>query len=342
MLDYFFKNFELDTVINYFGEFVKKIGSSDWRINIFSSDSKKFNKSNTVSLASVPVLSQGRSVNPCKKNKPCGKVCSLYLKNTAGWKSKSFKVRSAKDSSSEKRILRYYFVFEDGEYTYFIPQLELARTLFFRDGYLSRSAFVFRVLENEFQIDCSNDGGPVRINVLTHSSYPLNSFNDLSKRNHLCWILLDSQVRASYESIAKYELHESCSTKDGKKWIFHFDQPNLDGVKLNIRATYDESRKKCFVHEILGFEKLPNNMPESVEMFHPDSTIPGTKVNEGKSSVAPEVPESFCIDDTDVANANTTRTDIDAEKVQCEFKIPFIVKRVSEKEKLNARLVYVG
>lgn len=336
MRDYLFKNFSLDTILNYFGEFVKKIGSADWRINIFSSDSKNPNK--TMSLASTPVLSQGKTVNPRMNSKPRGKISSLRLKNIANWESKSFKQRIAKNSSSEKIILQNYFVFTDGEYTYFIPQFELARALFFRDSYLARSAPVFRVLEDDFQIDCSNDGGSVRINVLKNSNYPLNSFNDLSKRNHLCWILLDSQVRASYESIAKYQLQESSYTEDGKKWIFHFDPPDLDDVTIKIRATYDESRKYCFVHQILGFEGLQANIPENIEMFHPEFSIPGSKANEGKSPVAPDAPESFCVDDIDVANADTIRTEIDAEKVECEFKTPFVVKRVSEKEKSNATL----
>lgn len=62
MWDYLFKKFELDTILDYFGTFFKKIGGA-WKVRTVSSDRKRAKKKGSVSVANVPALAQGKIIS---------------------------------------------------------------------------------------------------------------------------------------------------------------------------------------------------------------------------------------------------------------------------------------
>src|SRR5699024_11152239 len=100
----------------------------------------------------------------------------------------------------------FCFVFKHDGVTHYLPQLELARVLFFHHAYLARLALVSQGLVQEFDVQWRGTGDNAIINILQNCSLPLFARKDDAYRRILGWILLDTDARRSFESIARYQL----------------------------------------------------------------------------------------------------------------------------------------
>ncbi|MFP3457496.1 hypothetical protein R0J89_14690, partial [Psychrobacter sp. SIMBA_152] len=101
---------------------------------------------------------------------------------------------------------QYCFVFQiDDDVTVYLPHFELARALFFHDGYLSRTAMTPDVLQAEFDVMVNKVTGIASIDVMPSCTYKIDYFNEPSCRRLLSWILINENVRRSYESIGHYQ-----------------------------------------------------------------------------------------------------------------------------------------
>ncbi|MCQ4965815.1 hypothetical protein NE652_12820, partial [Bifidobacterium pseudocatenulatum] len=66
-------------------------------------------------------------------------------------------------------------------------------------------------LSREF--DIIKEDHQTLINIPEFCNFPISQFNNIGMRRLLAWILLDPQIRTSFESISKNFLSEKLQTK---------------------------------------------------------------------------------------------------------------------------------
>lgn len=84
-----------------------------------------------------------------------------------------------------------------------LPQLELARAFFFQHAYLTRSALELNPLAEDFDIQNNTDHYLINVLPSCECSLALSHFNKPEFRRFIVYLLLDKNIRASYESIAQ-------------------------------------------------------------------------------------------------------------------------------------------
>lgn len=94
--------------------------------------------------------------------------------------------------------------------------------------------------------------------------------NDYGSRKLLSWLLIDQDVRASYQSLGQLQKQNGYDKKGYRYWHFQFKPPKLSGVKFEVRGHFDKQQNCMFVYEIIGISNLKADIPEVVEIYHPD------------------------------------------------------------------------
>ena len=162
-----------------------------------------------------------------------------------------------------------------------LPQFELARSLFFYTPYLARSAIIENSLSIDFDIVSNRDH--YLINILPACSYPISHFNDSGIRRILSWILLDPDIRQSFESISQFCTKYGYDVDQYRIWSFCFNPPQLNGVIFNTFGYYKAKTSEFFINEISGFEKISSRISKEVE-FYSDKFIESKSGGKGDNS----------------------------------------------------------
>ena len=162
-----------------------------------------------------------------------------------------------------------------------LPQFELARSLFFYTPYLARSAIIENSLSIDFDIVSNRDH--YLINILPACSYPISHFNDSGIRRILSWILLDPDIRQSFESISQFCTKYGYDVDQYRIWNFCFNPPQFNEVIFNTFGYYKAETSEFFVNEILGFERISSRISKEVE-FYSDKFIESKSGGKGESS----------------------------------------------------------
>lgn len=105
------------------------------------------------------------------------------------------------------------FVFEANGLTVWLPKFELARKLYFHAGFLVRSAFEPNGLDMAFSVQKEEEIIHVRTPAKTGA--PTQLLKIKGYRDHFSWLLLDPDVRRSFESIWQ-SLNEEQDTGGGE------------------------------------------------------------------------------------------------------------------------------
>lgn len=182
-----------------------------------------------------------------------------------------------------------------------IPQLELARVLFYSSSYLSRASLMSSRLLTDFKVEVNAKADYVNIEVLQISKYPISAFNDSATRAMLSWLLIDKNAKRSFESIFKYFNTElNLDVVPGyKRWLFHFDPPQMAGWSFSYNGRLDPSGEYFLVEKITDIE-ISAPMPSRV-YFHNHQfthTDEGQKpTGGGKGPELYERPEDHVVDD---------------------------------------------
>jgi hypothetical protein len=333
MSDYYsFYSLEQDVQIESIGALFKGANKTRWGINLqfFPPQNKR---SLTVSYA--PVLARKRVLNPTGESVPRGWKETFSISDTKSWKVAKIEDCPINGLGNLHDKDQFCFVFEiAGGKTIYLPQFELARALFLRDGYLARRALESKSLDLDFDIIRDWENGAARINVMPTSGYPLRHFNELQSRNYLSWILLDSQARKSFESISWYLNKHSYKTGGYWIWNFRFDPPELPGAYFSLRGRFDKKTGALFVYEIDKIRRIRTDVPNEIEMYHPEFSMPSPEnAQDGNPAAPAEDIEGFRLHDDESANADRSRLIIQGEKVESEFTKAFITNRISKKKR---------
>lgn len=263
------KGFADDTWINGIGSLFRKKGHKNWGINlsVYPHDQEK----RTLLLSQAPIAVRKNVLRPTKNYSPQGETLSFSVDNAQNWTVEVISNCSAWPRKLKKEAEQWCFkVPLEGGTTVFIPQFEMARALFFKNVYLSRSCLDHGILDREFGIEYDEfDPEHVTVRVRELTTCADNMFKDYSYRRFLAWVLLDPEARRSYESISRLQINTGNSLGLYQIWDFQFEPPSMRGAMLKVRGNWDRDTNTFFVYEVSGIANIAANVPEEVDFVSP-------------------------------------------------------------------------
>ncbi|WP_085919207.1 Tn7-like element transposition protein TnsE [Halomonas sp. CSM-2] len=262
------KGIEDNSRVKEIGSIYRRLGSSDWRINIKLDPGQR--KKN-FTLSQLGLMPRRRLLNATVSGdlKPAGYEKRIQAHNASAWLHCRIGDCPIKNVREQEDWQQWCFNFESGGTRFFLPQIELARVLFFHYSYMTRLAMIPNGLDEEFDIQPGDEPGKSEIHILPTSTLPLYPRSNTAQRRVLAWILLDNEVRRSFRSIAQYQLTEGKDMNGYRHWQFRFDPPPLEDVKFSVRGQYHQESEVFFVYEIDSIENLRASSSKQVEFYDP-------------------------------------------------------------------------
>ncbi|WDE05428.1 transcriptional antiterminator [Thalassomonas viridans] len=329
------KGFEDDSVVNGVGSFFRRLDGDRWFVNIDTFPVKR--ERSYLTLSQAPVIARQRILNATSKTSKKGFHKSFTITNTYDWQVAKVKNCAAITHHRKGDREQYCFVFKiESGITVYLPQFELARVLFFHDGYLSRTAMMPDILQAEFDVQVNNTTGEASINVMPSSGYKLKHYDEPGCRRVLSWILIDEDVRRSYESIGRYQLLEGKDLGQYRVWDFKFEPPALANTRFSVKGWFNSDSNTMFVHEIQGLGDIPIGVPPTVHFSHPDfvETVSG-KGNSGYAAGV-ERPAQHEVDDEAGAGTDNKTVIIKPPVVELSFQKPINTIKVPQKDRIGS------
>lgn len=327
--------FSDDSLINGIGSLFRRGDGSRWYINLSTSPVKS--ERSYLTLSQAPVLARQRVLNSKIEVSKKGYHKSFTIKGTEDWQV--VKVKDCKVINHHRKAdgEQYCFVFQiDDDITIYLPQFELARALFFHDGYLSRTAMTPDVLEAEFDVMVNNYTGIASIDVMPSCTYKIDYFNEPSCRRLLSWILINESARRSYESIGRYQLLEGKELGKYRVWDFKFDPPLLENTRFSVKGWFNPDLNSMFVHEIEGLAGIPIDLPEKVLFSHPNFTKDVSGKGNGGYAAGTERPAEHNIDDEASANTDNKTVIIKPPSIAMSFDKAVETIKVAQKKRISS------
>ncbi|WP_122310462.1 Tn7-like element transposition protein TnsE [Pseudomonas amygdali] len=180
------------------------------------------------------------------------------------------------------------FVFQAGNLTVWLPKFELARKLFFHSAFLARAAFEPNGLDMAFTIYGDEDAA--HIHTPAKTGVPSRLLKSKAYRDHFSWLLLNQDVKRSFESIWQSLNREQERTSKGSaylRWAFDFTPPaSLAGVTISVRGPFDLESNELLIWEIETLQGLRLDHRGDVFFHHPAFKLPV----KGKSSGSLPIP----------------------------------------------------
>ena len=314
------KGIEDNSRVKEIGSIYRRLGTSDWRINIKLDPGQR--KKN-FSLSQLGLMPRRRLLNATA---PGDTVRAGYEKefeicDATEWAHCLIGDCPIKNIREQEDHEQRCFSFEFEGITFFLPQIELARVLFFHYSYMSRLAMMPNGLNEEFDIQPGEEPDITEIHILPTSSLPLSPRGNPAQRRVLAWILLDDEIRRSFSSIAQYQLTEGQELNGHRHWRFRFDPPPLQNVRVSVRGQYLPESEVMFVYEVDSVENLSTRSSKRIEFFDPKlaEQQTGNAMNNQDSGVP---TEELQIDDDELASADAGEYELQVPPVILSFSEP--------------------
>ena len=330
------KGFKDDTWINGIGNFYRKKDGVQWGINLSVHPRGESGKDSTT-LSNAPILVRKRKINPTQEYSRRGFEKNFTISTSQDWQVDLLGNCPALERRLPKEAKQHCFVFQlnDGTHIY-LPQFELARALFFQNGYLARSSVVHDLLSNEYILEYGEESDRAVVNVLDTFSGNWELFNDYGHRRLLAWILMDPEARRSYDSIGRYQLTHGYDVGQYRYWDFQFDPPALEGVRMKVKGNFDAESRTLLVHEIMCIRDVPVNIPGSVEFFNPKFYIQINGKGQGNRSGA-DRPLGHKVDDASEGSRENKPVALKGFATEFQFGRAIETSKICEKEKPTGR-----
>ncbi len=327
--------FSDDSLINGIGSLFRRADGSRWYINLSTTPVKS--ERSYLTLSQAPVLTRQRILNSKTEISKAGYHKSFTIGDTQNWQVAKVKdcqvIKHHRKADGEQ----YCFVFQiDDDITVYLPQFELARALFFHDGYLSRTAMTPDVLQAEFDVMVNKDIGIASIDVMPSCTYKIDYFNEPSCRRLLSWILINENARRSYESIGRYQLLEGKELGRYRVWDFKFEPPLLENTRFSVKGWFNPDLNSMFVHEIEGLVGIPIDLPEKVLFSHPNFTKDVSGKGNGGYVAGAERPAEHNIDDEASASVDNKTVIIKPPSVAMSFDKAIETIKVVQKSRISS------
>ena len=333
-----FKKLDDDSKILGVGSLFRGVDRKGWAINIDLTGKKP----QSIQFSNIPVLARKRVFNPTVVAKPAGLPIEFVIGNAQEWevaKASDCPAFNAHHHGNDGN--QNFFVDNVDRKRVFIPQLEMARVLFYHDPFLARLSLQHDALSEDFMLGYRDDGQPLIV-VREGAEYPVSYFNRDDNRRFLSWVLLDSDARASFESISKNLVQNQYQKGGYLRWNFQFSPPSLTGVRLGARGWSDNDTGSFFVWEITRLDYLPSEVEGEIDFYHPgyERKIGGKPTKgDGKQSQA---PDEFDLDDDELSDSDKATLALISEQVSVSFRNPHITNRVAQKTKTVNNLIGDG
>jgi len=161
------------------------------------------------------------------------------------------------------------FHFSSGGYDIWLPALELARILFFASAYMARLSFQPNGLDHSFLVT-KKSAGVTEITMLPGANFSKYYFQREAYRAHLSWLLINPELRISFDSIYKNRIQNQIEASNSVRWVFDFDPPDISGCALIVRGRRDAKAKQFFVYEVMELSGIRSGIEGEVDFIHPD------------------------------------------------------------------------
>lgn len=178
--------------------------------------------------------------------------------------------RLAKKLSGNREIANQRcFLFQSGDLKVWLPKVELARRLFFHAGFLVRAAYLPNSLDLMFNVS-PKPYGAYAIDTLDANGAPVDFIRQPVYRAYLSWLLLNPDIRQSFNSIWQCLNQEQHIANGNCRWVFNFIPPSgLSGLTIETAGIFNEDKNELLVWEVNSVHGLPNAVSGEVTFSHP-------------------------------------------------------------------------
>lgn len=328
----YFIEFDDDVEIKGISNFFRPLSKNDWKVGLFLSPRQE---KDFLTLSNASQIVRGHILNPVNKQDKERWKRSFRIRDARLWETRPLGECPLPHYEVRANYQQYCFVFPiDDGITVCLPHFELARTLFFHGGYLSRTALESESLKAEFSIEIDEEDN-VLIKVMDLANFPYSQLNYPKIRNYLSWLLLDEHARRSYESITKYQRINGQDSKTYRRWDFQFNPPPLQGVDLHVRGQFFGDSRTLFVYQIDHIKRIPNKKHRSISIWHSKLENPISGEGHIVQPAKGTNDEPISIYDDVPPNGGMQPTSIEGNMVSIEFKNPFYVRKNATKRKVR-------
>jgi hypothetical protein len=319
------KGIKDNSQVKEIGSMVRDLRTPNWYIEVKLDPAQEKEKFGVSQLGLIP---RRRVLNVTKagSSKVAGYEKDLKINATSTWSPCRIAECPIVNIRRQGDRQQWCFSFKAGDTQFFLPQIELARAFFFHSAYLTRLAMNPNGLDEEFDVQVGENPNRAEIHILPSSSLPMVVRGNPSQRRVLAWLLLDKEVRNSFQSIAQYQLTEGEVSNGRRYWPFRFDPPPLENVKIKVRGQYVKESELFFVYEIHSLTNLSSQIPKEIEFFDPKFTEQkaGKKGSSTESGGTDGPPE---IDDDEPPTTDADEYVLEVQEVELEFSEPAYTTR---------------
>ena len=303
-----------DVRIVHLGKILLRTSETSYRpsIEVWCYPPQQKNGFRATAFANVPALYRGKIINQRELSEGYVKQGRYTFKGNDNLRKSTLSefpnLNSAKSVRNKESEQKAFVLDRINAPTLVLPQLELARVLFYASSYLSRASLMSSRLLTDFKVEVNTKADYANIEVLQISKYPISTFNDSATRAMLSWLLIDKNAKRSFESIFRYFNTESnLDVSHGyKRWLFHFEPPQMAGWSFSYKGRLDASGEYFLVEKITDIE-INAPMPSRVNFHNPKFKHQDEEqklTSGGKGSELYERPEEHVVDDDREASAN--------------------------------------
>ncbi len=322
-----------DAHLTNIGSLSRKSGYDSWLINVNYNTSTGEKDWKGIKFSNAPALCRGRMYSNEYDGSKKGSVFEFTIDDLENWSDIEY--FHAKYFESPAPITLSTVGARNVSAVCHIPKFELARVLFFYNTYLASSALQDKALNLDFKTSFTDKHHVIE--VKTHCPLTQKDFKDDVLRSHLAWLLLNDEMRQSYDSIRKSLIDEVESNNNYENWVFNFTPPPLKNIKIKARF-YKNQNGVYRVDEILSIGNLISNVGPNVDFI-------GERFVDNKQSINPSANEikvkpqnsdnSHIIDDSSDADIDKSKQTIDAYQVALQFQDP--IKTSIDYQKIRSR-----
>ncbi len=294
-----FKTLPDNARIQAIGNLFKYSDRKTWDIGVrFKQSTRK-----ALKFSQLPYLSRQIVLNQTVEAIPPGFPIEFTLPDRAFWQTATVGDSGLVTYKLSEEQSQKCFVFESAGKTVYLPQLELARALFFTNNYLANAALINSALDLEFYVDQdpNNDDKEfpldLVINALPTTLCPKVLFDNEGFRHQIAWLLLNSDIKNSFNSIYQYFSQERVRAPNVERWTFRFDPPQLKGVKVAARGWKSPDESTWFINRIELLDGLFFPDISDIGYSHPNSTEIKPSSGKGKGGTYPQLPSQREIDE---------------------------------------------
>lgn len=296
-----------DVRIVHIGKVLLRTNDKSYRplIEVWCTPPQQKNGFKATAFSNVPALYRGKIINQRELSEGYLKQGRYTFKGNDNLRKSmlsEFPNLGSAESLKKVESEQHAFVLDRiNAPTLIIPQLELARVLFYASSYLSRASLMSSRLLTDFKVEVNMKADYANIEVLQLSKYPISCFNDSATRAMLSWLLIDRNARQSFGSIFKYfnTEHNLDVVSGFKRWLFHFDPPQMTGWSFKYQGRFNANGSHFLVEKITDIDinaKMPSRVYFHNQSFtHPDESQKPTSGGNGTEPY--ERPEEHIIDD---------------------------------------------